>query len=136
MRDAIVIGGGPAGMSAALYLARYNRSVVLFDTARGRSSFNQVNHNYLGFPDGVPIQRLRELGREQLSRYSHVQVVDEAVERLEGDADGGFVAHATGGTHSGRTLLLSTGVEDHYPRFDGWEPCVGVSLFWCITCDG
>jgi len=123
-------------MSAALYLARYNRSVVLFDTSRGRSSFQQVNHNYLGFPDGVPIQRLRELGREQLAQYPQVRFLETSVEKLTGDAENGFVAHTPEATYTGRTVLLATGVVDHYPRFEGWEPCVGVSLFWCITCDG
>ncbi|GIJ48628.1 pyridine nucleotide-disulfide oxidoreductase [Virgisporangium aliadipatigenens] len=136
MDDALVVGGGPAGMSAALYLARYNRSVVLFDTARGRSSHHQTNHNYLGFPEGVPIQRLRELGRAQLSHYPHVRLLQVPVERLTGDAERGFAAVTPQGTYRGRTVVLATGVVDHYPRFEGWEPCVGISLFWCITCDG
>ena len=80
--DALVVGGGPAGMSAAIYLARYNRSVIMFDSGRGRSTHNQVNHNYLGFPDGVPIQRLRELGRAQLAHYPNVAVHEVTVDRL------------------------------------------------------
>jgi thioredoxin reductase (NADPH) len=48
----------------------------------------------------------------------------------------GFVAHTARGRYGGRTVILATGVLDHYPHFEGWEPCVGVSLFWCITCDG
>src|SRR3954471_12766218 len=86
--DALVVGGGPAGMSAALYLARYNRSVILFDTARGRSTHHQTNHNYLGFPAGVPIQRFRDLGREQLARYEQVHVLPCAVDRMSGGGDG------------------------------------------------
>jgi len=108
----------------------------MFDHARGRSTHNQTNHNYLGFPAGVPIQRFRELGREQLARYPDVRIVDDEVEELTGDADAGFTARTTGGEHAGRVVILATGVVDHYPTFDGWRPCVGVSLFWCITCDG
>jgi thioredoxin reductase (NADPH) len=135
--DALVVGGGPAGMSAALYLARYNRSVVLFDTARGRSTHHQTNHNYLGFPDGVPIQRFRELGRAQLAHYTEVTVLPDDVVRMSGIEGGdGFVAHTGRGRYGGRTVILATGVLDHYPHFEGWEPCVGISLFWCITCDG
>jgi thioredoxin reductase (NADPH) len=133
--DALIVGGGPAGMSAALYLARYNRSVILFDTARGRSTHNQTNHNYLGFPDGVPIQRFRELGREQLARYSEIRSLRHTVERMSHGTEG-FVAHTREGRYGGRAVILATGVLDHYPHFDGWEPCVGISLFWCITCDG
>jgi thioredoxin reductase (NADPH) len=123
-------------MSAALYLARYNRTVIMLDTAQGRSTHNQVNHNYLGFPDGVPIQRFRELGRDQLAHYAEIRIVDHGVDRMSGAADGGFVAHTAEGRYAGRVVVLATGVQDHYPVFDGWEPCVGVSLFWCITCDG
>jgi thioredoxin reductase (NADPH) len=134
--DALVIGGGPAGMSAALYLARYNRTVIMFDTARGRSAYHQTNHNYLGFPDGVPIQRFRELGREQLARYDGITMLAHTVDRMSGGQSGGFVAHTRHGRYGGRTVILATGVLDHYPHFEGWEPCVGISLFWCITCDG
>jgi len=56
--DAIVVGGGPAGLSAALYLARYNRDVLVFDLGYGRSAHRQRNHNYLGFPTGVPTTEL------------------------------------------------------------------------------
>jgi thioredoxin reductase (NADPH) len=134
--DALVVGGGPAGMSAALYLARYNRSVVLFDSARGRSTHQQTNHNYLGFPDGVPIQDFRELGRRQLANYSEVTIRPDTVVRMSGLEGGGFVAHTEDGRYGARVVILATGVLDHYPHFEGWEPCVGVSLFWCITCDG
>jgi thioredoxin reductase (NADPH) len=134
--DALVVGGGPAGMSAALYLARYNRSVVVFDTARGRSTHHQTNHNYLGFPDGVPIREFRELGRAQLARYSEVEIRNDEVVRMSGGEGSGFVAHTEHGRYGGRVVILATGVQDHYPHFEGWEPCVGISLFWCITCDG
>ncbi|MFF2201210.1 FAD-dependent oxidoreductase [Streptomyces sp. NPDC058145] len=58
--DAVVVGGGPAGLSAALYLARYNREVLVFDTGHGRSTHHQTNHNYLGFPGGIPTVDLRK----------------------------------------------------------------------------
>ena len=51
--DCLVIGGGPAGLSAALQTARFNRRVMLFDAGGGRASYHQVNHNYLGFPGGL-----------------------------------------------------------------------------------
>src|SRR5215216_1975907 len=61
--EVLVVGGGPAGLSAALYLARYDRRVALFDAGQGRSTWHQVNHNYRGLPGGVPTRTLRELGR-------------------------------------------------------------------------
>jgi thioredoxin reductase (NADPH) len=138
--EALVIGGGPAGLSAALYLARYNRRVALFDAGHGRSTWHQVNRNYLGFPGGVPARELRRLGREQLSEYEHVRCIDHAITRVtrKTDAAGSvwFVASGQAGSWRGQTLIIATGVVDHYPHFDGWEEYVGRSMFWCITCDG
>jgi len=133
--EVLVVGGGPAGLSAALYLARYNRRVALFDTGHGRSSWHQVNHNYLGFPGGIPARKLRELGYRQLSEYGQATVLPHKVERLE-RKDGRFTAYGQAGTWSGTAVILCTGVIDHYPHFEGWEAYVGRSMFWCITCDG
>ncbi|MCU1592915.1 MAG: thioredoxin reductase [Frankiales bacterium] len=127
----MVVGGGPAGLSAALHLARYGRSVVLFDVKGGRSGFRQVNRNYLGFPEGIAITDLVALGRTQLEPYREVEVVDQQVDDVSRD-HGGF--RAEGWTAS--AVVLATGVSDNYPHFEGWEHCVGVSVFWCIACDG
>src|SRR4028119_1650112 len=78
--EVLVIGGGPAGLSAALYLARYDRTVALFDTGRGRSTWHQINHNYLGFPGGVPARELRELGRQQIEEYSQVTSLEYKID--------------------------------------------------------
>jgi thioredoxin reductase (NADPH) len=133
--EALVIGGGPAGLSAALYLARYDRQVALFDAGQGRSTWHQVNHNYLGFPGGVPARELRELGRRQLAEYAQVTVLEHKIEaiRRQGQL---FAAEGQNGEWRGRTVVLCTGVIDHYPHFDGWDAYVGRSMFWCITCDG
>jgi thioredoxin reductase (NADPH) len=133
--EVLVIGGGPAGLSAALYLARFDRRVGLVDAGGGRSSWHQINHNYLGFPAGVRARRLRALGRRQLAEYGQVTMLAGRIERLR-RTDDGFEAAGPDGQWSGRAVVLCTGVIDHYPQFDGWEQCVGRSLFWCITCDG
>ncbi len=73
--DALIVGGGPAGLSEAIYLARYNRSVLVLDGARGRSTHRQRNHNYLGFPDGIPASELRALGCKQLEHYEKARVL-------------------------------------------------------------
>jgi thioredoxin reductase (NADPH) len=133
--DALVIGGGPAGLSAAIQLARYNRRVLVLDSGEGRSSGVQVNHNYLGFPDGVAARELRELGRKQLAAYPHAEVRDGMVEKVVRD-DGFFVATAGGKQDRGRTVVLACGVLDDYPEFPGARDFLGRSMFWCITCDG
>jgi thioredoxin reductase (NADPH) len=133
--DVLVVGGGPAGLSAALYLARYDRQVALFDAGQGRSTWHQINHNYLGFPGGVPARRLRDLGREQLAEYDQVTVLEHKITDLQ-RTDNIFVASGQAGEWRGRAVIFCTGVIDHYPHFDGWEEYVGHSMFWCITCDG
>ncbi|MEU0661356.1 NAD(P)/FAD-dependent oxidoreductase [Streptomyces lavendulocolor] len=134
--DAAVVGGGPAGLSAAIYLARYNRRVLVFDTGHGRSTHHQVNHNYLGFPGGIATVDLRRLGAEQLARYDNARVVHHLVTGVEPNADGGFTLRSQGHRWLARTIVLATGVLDHFPHFPGWRSYVGRSMFWCITCDG
>jgi thioredoxin reductase (NADPH) len=133
--EALVVGGGPAGLSAALYLARYDRTVALFDAGQGRSTWHQVNHNYLGFPGGIAARELRELGRRQLADYPHVALREHRIEQIAREGEW-FVARGQAGEWRGRSVILCTGVVDHYPHFDGWEQYVGRSMFWCITCDG
>lgn len=130
-----VVGAGPAGLTAALCLARYNRRVLLFDAGQGRSSFHQVNRNYLGFVGGVPAARLRELGRRQLADYPHVTIIDRRIDEVEG-ADDGFTLTSSGRGWGAEKLIMATGVVDEYPQFEGWRSYVGRSLFWCIACDG
>lgn len=133
--EVLIVGGGPAGLSAALYLARYDRQVALFDTGRGRSTWHQINHNYLGFPGGVPARHLRELGREQLDEYKQVTVLEHKITSLRRE-NGSFVAEGQAGEWRGRAIILCTGVIDHYSHFPNWQEYVGRSMFWCITCDG
>jgi len=133
--EVLIIGGGPAGLSAALYLARYDRRVALFDAGQGRSTWHQTNYNYLGFPGGIPARKLRELGRTQLADYPQVTMLERKIEALRHDGDR-FVAQAQSGEWLGSAVILCTGVLDHYPHFDGWDAYVGRSMFWCITCDG
>lgn len=133
--EVLVIGSGPAGLSAALYLARYDRKTAVFDTGHGRSTWHQINRNYLGFPGGVPALKLRELGRQQLGEYAQVTIFDHKIESLQ-HTDGLFSASGQSEQWVGRAVIICTGVIDHYPHFEGWQEYVGRSLFWCITCDG
>ncbi|HEX5166182.1 MAG TPA: NAD(P)/FAD-dependent oxidoreductase [Thermomicrobiales bacterium] len=133
--EVLVVGGGPAGLSAALYLARFDRRVILFDAGQGRSTWHQINHNYLGFPGGIAARDLRELGRRQLGEYPQVTCLDRKITELRRDGDW-FVATGQAGEWRGRAVVVATGVVDHYPHFEGWDEYVGRSMFWCITCDG
>lgn len=133
--DCIVIGGGPAGLSAAIYVARFNRSVLVLDQKRGRSSYPQINENYLGFPSGVMARKLRRLGRIQAERFGVIFsfACVESITFLEGLFTIKGQSEETFDSHS---LILATGVVDLFPGFEAYRECVGRSLFWCITCDG
>ncbi len=136
--DCVIVGGGPAGLSAAVCLGRLRRSALVIDSAHGRSTWHQVNRNYLGFPDGVHATALRELGETQARRFG-VEFVEEVVDRISCSGDGPerrFTCEASAGTFVSRTLILATGVSDNFPEFEGSQKCIGKSMFWCIFCDG
>jgi thioredoxin reductase (NADPH) len=136
--DCIIIGGGPAGLSAALYLGRLRRSALVIDDQEGRSTWHQVNRNYLGFPDGIHATALRELGRSQAHSYG-IEFQDGRATGLSMAGEGRerrFTVTVRSGQYTGRTLILATGVTDHFPEFEGSEACIGRSIFWCIICDG
>lgn len=133
--EVIVVGGGPAGLSASLYLARYNRQVGLFDAGQGRSSWRQMNYNYLGFPQGIAARDLRALGRKQVEQYEQVTIIERCVDSMHRDGKL-FVAVSGADEWRARAVIICTGVVDFWPMFPGWQAYVGRSMFWCITCDG
>ena len=133
--DALVIGGGPAGLSAAIYLARACRSVAVFDSGRrGRSDWGQPNYNYLGFPDGISITELSARGRTQAERFG-ARFYDTEVASLTQEGDG-FLASAPEITLHGRAVVIATGVTDRWVQFPGYEEYIGRTMHWCIICDG
>lgn len=134
MYDALVIGGGPAGLSATIYLARFNRSVLVVDKHDGRSSFPQKNENYLGFPKGISARELCVRGRNQAQKYG-AQIVTDDISKIIKTTEG-FTAQGKENVYSSRTLILAMGVTDLFPHIGDWKHYVGKSLFWCITCDG
>src|SRR4051794_31694722 len=136
--DCVIVGGGPAGLSAAVYLGRLRRKVLVIDDKHGRSTWHQVNRNYLGFPNGVHASALRDLGETQCREYG-VQFLNARVTDgcCEGDGkERRFRFRAGGREYSGKTAILAMGVADSFPEFEGSMDCIGKSMFWCIICDG
>lgn len=133
--DALVIGGGPAGLTAAIYLARARRSVAVFDCDRtARSDWGQINHNFPGFPDGISILELSDRGRQQAERFG-ARFFDAEVATLQ-CAENGFDVTTSGAAFRGRAVVIATGVTDSWARFPGHEDYIGRSMHWCIVCDG
>jgi thioredoxin reductase (NADPH) len=134
--DCVIVGGGPAGLSAAVYMGRFRRRTLLIDSGEGRWVYGQHNENYLGFPKGVSARRLRTLGVAQAERFGVVPQGGrvEQIDRLP--ADQGFRLTTTLGVVTGRTVIWAAGVRDRWPTFPGARRLVGKLLFWCIVCDG
>jgi thioredoxin reductase (NADPH) len=134
--DAAIVGGGPAGLAAAVNLARALRSVLVFDRPQpGRSDYPQVNHNYLGFPEGVPALELCARGTAQAKRYG-ARFCGSEVAAIRRSPGGFTLEGSEGETCRARGVILATGVRDHWTNFPGFEAFVGRSLHWCIVCDG
>jgi thioredoxin reductase len=136
MYDVIIVGAGPAGLSAALMLGRCRRRVLVCDNGRPRNAASHAMHGYLT-RDGIPPRDFLSLGRTQLQQYETVQLIDVEVVAAACDPPNCFgVTLATGQRHVARKLLLATGVIDHVPRIPGFAELYGRSVFHCPYCDG
>ncbi|QFU90571.1 NAD(P)/FAD-dependent oxidoreductase [Amycolatopsis sp. YIM 10] len=135
MYEVVVVGGGPAGLSAALTLGRARRSTLLLDQGTGRNAPAAAMHNFF-LHDGDSPEHLRETGRRQLSAYPTVEIRDATVESATA-ADSGFeVVLGAGETVRCHRLLLATGVRDELPAIPGIEALWGRSVFHCPYCHG
>lgn len=134
--DALVVGGGPAGLTAALYLARFRRRVVLADAGDPRAAWIPASHNIPFFADGIPGPEIVARQREHLARYA-VPVLPARVTALARDGRG-FVATVEG--HApvrARHVLLATGSRDLEPDLPDLPDAVRRGLVrYCPICDG
>ena len=136
--DCLIVGGGPAGLTAAIYLARFLRSVIVVDAGGSRAKWIPTSHNHAGFPDGVTGPELLARMREQAERYG-AAFVDAKVDTLRADGDT-FVAEVAGGTIAAHRVLLATGTTNHRPPLVDevhHDAAVAAGLLrYCPVCDG
>ena len=132
--DVAIVGGGPAGLAAALMLGRARRRVVLLDGGPRR---NAAAEHINGFVtrDGTPPDDFRRIGREQLRPYASVDVRDARVAQIRGER-GAFELELDAGGVAARRVLLCTGMIDDLPELDGFRELWGKSIFQCPYCHG
>ena len=133
--DVLIVGGGPAGLSAALILGRCHRKALLCDEGHQRNLSSHAIHGLLGREGRSPAVFLDE-ARQELTRYKSVSVRGTRVtEIIPAGEEFEFVC-ADGTTGTASKILLATGLVDELPELAGIEPLYGVSVHHCLYCDG
>jgi thioredoxin reductase (NADPH) len=133
--DCAIIGGGPAGLTAAIYLARYHRRIVLVDGGDSRAAFIPESHNYPGFQNGVSGPKLLRILRQQVETYG-VPMMADRVTSLQ-QSGSGFVAISDGHRIKTQFVILATGIVDESPRLPGLQEAISDgSIRYCPVCDG
>lgn len=133
--EVIIIGGGIAGLQAAIQLGRYKHKIAVIDSNDGRSTICRNYHNILGWPDGVSGETLRNLGKIHAEGYG-VSFIQNEVIKIEKNHDA-FQIHCKGGdTFAAKRLLLATGVKDNIPSIKNIYKCLGLTVYVCPDCDG
>jgi len=134
--DCLVVGAGPAGLTAALYLRRFHRRIAVVDSGDARALRIPRSHNVPGFPAGIPGSELLARQRQQLAQLG-VEPLHGRVSRLQRRAGGGFVATLEGAPLQARSVLLATGAVDKEPELRGIDALRAHGLLrQCPICDG
>lgn len=134
--DALIVGGGPAGLTAAIYLARFHRRVVVVDEGHSRAKWIPLSHNHAGFPNGIAGDELLRRMCEQAERYG-ATILSDRIETVSGNADA-LEARGSAVTIWARTILIATGVENRRPALDAdthRDALQRGMLRYCPICD-
>lgn len=137
--DCLIIGGGPAGLTAAIYLARFHLDILVVDGGKSRASWIPCTRNHAGFPDGISGEELLERMRTQAQKYG-AKIATEHVTKLERDEDTGLFTVTWGsGCRTAKSVLLATGVSNRQPPMDEelHDDALARGLIrYCPICDG
>ena len=134
--DVIIVGAGPAGLSAALMLGRCRRRVLVFDNDKPRNAASLALHGFIT-RDGTSPKEFRALARRELDQYRTVEIRAGEVVGAQCQSDGRFTVDVDDGRqYRARKLLLATGVVDNLPDIPGFKELYGRGVFHCPYCDG
>jgi thioredoxin reductase (NADPH) len=137
--DCLIIGGGPAGLTAAIYLARFHLDILVVDGGKSRASLIPCTRNHAGYPEGIKGTELLQRMRDQACKYG-AKIETEYVSKLERDSETGlFTATWGSGEATARTVLLATGVSNRRPPMDEdlHDQALARGLIrYCPICDG
>ena len=139
MRDCVIIGGGPAGLTAAIYLARFHFDIAVIDAGKSRALWIPETHNHAGFPEGIAGKELLNRMREQAVKYG-TKCIQGRVSRITREDDGApFVIEYGHGQLDASTILMATGVVNRRPAIDEALHARALEegrLRYCPVCDG
>lgn len=137
MPDIIVVGGGPAGLSAAIYTARANRETLVLDSGGGTTREVDWMENVYGFPEGVSGDELVSLGEDHATRFG-ADVRREEVVHVSRPDDGGdtFVVETPENEYEARGLVIATGASYENPAIADIDDYEGRGVSYCVECDG
>jgi thioredoxin reductase (NADPH) len=134
--DCLIVGGGPGGLTAAIYLARFHRRTRVIDAGTSRATLIPKSHNFPGFPDGISGVEILSRLKAHAERYG-ASVEHGVVNNLNRREDGLFVATAEGRRLTARGVIFATGVVDNMPEIDGLRDHIqGGRIRLCPVCDG
>jgi thioredoxin reductase (NADPH) len=132
--EVIILGGGLAGLSAAIYLGRAMRSVLVIDAGQSLALWEPDVQNYFGFPEGISGEDLIKRGKTHAKKYGAEIIQDEIFDASRRENE--FFLEGKNGSYRARRVLLATGLLHIPPDIPHVKECLGHSMFFCKDCDG
>ena len=136
--DCLIIGGGPAGLTAAIYLSRFHLDIMVVDGGKSRAAWIPTSHNHAGYPEGINGKELLRRMREQAQLYG-TKIETGQVTKVEKGEDGAWITEWGSGPVAARSVLLATGVTNRRPPMDIelHDDAMARGLIrYCPICDG
>jgi len=134
IHDCIIVGGGPAGLNAAVVLGRCRRKVLMFDTATPRNRYSHGMHNYLTRDDVLPSDFLK-LSLKEIIKYGIKRIGHKVISAIKNGNDVFDVKDEKGNIYHAKKLLIATGLSDKLPEIPGFKELYGKAVFHCPYCD-